>query len=250
MSKPLLYDVFSGAGGAARGYMDSGFRVIGIDNKPQPRYCGDGFIQMDALEFLRRLHQGEFEQPDAIHCSPPCQFYSRLRHLPWLRDKAYWRSVPPTRERLMASGLPWVMENVADCWDMPDSIILCGQMFQRPIFRHRRFEAWPFLLLQPPHEQHHMVICPGRASLDKRHHGLNAWNGEAGHPPGVQRHRANMEIDWMTGAELSQAIPPAYTLYVGTQLILHLQSEVRTCATTRPSKRSGAASTAALAGRT
>ncbi len=211
--KPKLLDLYCGAGGAAMGYYRAGFEVIGVDIKPQPHYPFE-FHQADALTY-------PLEGFDAYHASPPCQYYSRLRYLPWLRGKNYWRSVPPTIAKLRALSAPWVIENVEDCWDMPDSIILCGQMFGLPIFRHRRFEA-SFLLLQPYHEKHHFVIASGSASLGKRRHGMNAWNGEAGPQSGVERHKRNMGIDWMTGTELAQAIPPAYTENIG----MHLMREV------------------------
>ena len=73
--RPLLYDLFCGAGGCSYGYMLAGFRVIGVDNKPQPRHRGDGFIQMDAFEFLDSYHSGEFEPAVAFHASPLCVCY-------------------------------------------------------------------------------------------------------------------------------------------------------------------------------
>ncbi len=211
--KPKLLDLFCGAGGATKGYQRAGFYVVGVDIKPQPHYCGDEFHLADALTF-------PLDGYDAYHASPPCQYYSRLRHLPWLKDKVYWRSVPPTRERLMTTGKPWIMENVEDCWDMPDSIILCGQMFNLPIFRHRRFESSPFLLLQPPHEKHNHVLVPGRAVLSKRRHGFTGSYGKyiGGHNVSG-KHGQALGIDWMTGAELAQAIPPAYTEYIGKFLM-------------------------------
>lgn len=215
-TKPRLLDLFCGAGGAAVGYDRVGFDVTGIDNQPQPHYPFT-FILADALEYAR-LHGHEF---DAIHASPPCQHYTRLRHLPWLRNRRYWRSVPPTREALMSSGTPWVIENVADCWDLPDAIVLCGQMFGLPIFRHRRFEA-SFLLLQPGHQKHRGVITPGRRTMAKRYSKLSI--GIIGEPDGarvsgVQPFGAAMGIDWMNRAELTQAIPPVFTEFVGQQFL-------------------------------
>jgi len=199
------------------GYSRAGFtEIVGVDNRPQPRYPFE-FIQADALEYLAE-HGQEF---DAIHASPPCQYYSRLRHLPWLRDKTYWRSIPPTREGLKEIGIPYVIENVEDAgWDMEGNVNLCGRMFGLKIFRHRRFET-PFLTLQPPHEKHHWTITPGRASLSKRHHGLDGWGGAAGQS-GVERHRVELDIDWMTGKELAQAIPPVYTEFIGKALLANI----------------------------
>lgn len=213
---PRLLDLFCGAGGAAAGYFYAGFfDIVGVDNRPQKNYPFE-FVQADALEYVEE-HWREF---DAIHASPPCQAYSRLRHLPWLRGKVYWDSIPPTRAALLCCGVPWVMENVEDA-PMPDAAVLCGQTFGLPIFRHRRFDS-SFPLLQPAHSKHSFTITPGGASLGKRHHGLNAWNGEAGYQGGVKRHRLNMGIFWMTQAELGRAVPPVYTEYVGRQLLAFL----------------------------
>lgn len=214
-----LLDLFCGAGGSSVGYYRAGFtEIVGVDNRPQKHYPFE-FVLADALEYVAE-HGQEF---DAIHASPPCQFYSRLRHLPWLRDKRYWRSIPPTRVALRGTGKLYVIENVDDAkWDMEDSIFLCGQQVGLSLFRHRRFET-PLPIFQPGHEKHSFVITPGRASLSKRRHGLNARNGNAGHQSGMALHRVNMGIDWMTQAELSQAIPPAYTEHIGKQLLRHLE---------------------------
>ncbi len=177
-----LLDVYAGAGGCSMGYFHAGFTPYGIDHDPKPlRHYPFPWACMDALEALEKLIRGEgltFSNGEtlclrdfaAIHASPPCQYYSRLRHLPWLKSRVYWRSVPPTREALIRTGKPWVIENVKDCWDLLDSIILNGQMFGLPIFRDRRFAA-SFLLLQPPPEKRNGVITPGRARLSQRHPG-------------------------------------------------------------------------------
>src|SRR3989304_4238301 len=107
MNKPKLLDLFCGAGGATKGYQRAGFYVVGVDNKPQPHYCGDEFHQADALTY-------PLAGFDAYHASPPCQAYSRLRHLPWLKNKNYPALIEKTRSILEASGKPWIIENVAD----------------------------------------------------------------------------------------------------------------------------------------
>ena len=224
-----LLDLFCGAGGAAMGYSRAGFEVVGVDNRLQPRYPFE-FHQADALEYVAE-HWNEF---DAIHASPPCQFYSRLRHLPWLRDKVYWRSIPPTREALIATGRPYIIENVEDaCWDMVNPPIICGQAIGLNLYRHRCFEAWPMLLLAPSHQKHTGRLAAGKNSMAQRYAvshvgvkeptGVNAWNGVAGHQAGMNRHHKAMGIDWMTNAELAQAIPPTMTELVGKQLMAYLE---------------------------
>src|SRR3972149_1145020 len=126
---PILLDLFAGAGGAAMGYHRAGFRVVGVDWKPQPHYPFE-FILAAAMPFPR---QGG----DAIHASPPCQGYSIMRNLPWLRDKDYPLLIEPTRILLDKTEKPWVNENVMGA--KLDGGWLCGQMFGLPVFRHRYF---------------------------------------------------------------------------------------------------------------
>jgi DNA (cytosine-5)-methyltransferase 1 len=217
--KPRLLDLFCGAGGAAMGYHRAGFEVVGVDLAPQPRYPFE-FIQADAIEYLAETLAEGF---DLIHASPPCQFYSRLRTLPWLKDKVYWDSIPPTRAALQAVGKPFVIENVEGA--PVDGITLCGTMFGlrwddgTPLYRHRPFET-PTFLLAPGHPKHDRVLVPGR--LLKGRARLNNGYVIGGHQNGLRAMGA-MGIDWMTGNELSQAIPPAYTEWIGTQLLASLE---------------------------
>ena len=215
--KPTLLDLFSGAGGAARGYQRAGFCVLGVDNRPQPRYAGDRFVQADAMTF-------PLEGYDAIHASPPCQGYSPLRHLPWLRDKVYPLLIEPMRERLLAAGVGvlYIIENSARA--PLDGSCLCGLMFGLALYRHRRFElSWP--MLHPAHPRHEVVIGHGRMVNDRAKGTLNAGSSRQNivTVAGGQYLKADgeraMGIDWMTKDELSEAIPPAYTEYVGRQLL-------------------------------
>ena len=228
MARPRLLDLFCGAGGAAMGYHRAGFDVVGVDIKPQPRFPFT-FVQADALEY-------PFDGFDAIHASPPCQFYSIMRNLPWLKDREYWDSIPPTRERLSEATVPWVIENVAGA--PLDGIMLCGQMFGlrqidgTPIYRHRLFESTEFLMA-PGHPKHYETVVPGPllGSRQTRMSGIptaNQWKssgidrGGAGHSGTNRAYGAAVGIDWMDRDGLSQAIPPAYTEYIGRQLIRYL----------------------------
>lgn len=222
--KPRLLDLFYGAGGAAMGYARAGFEVVGVDIKPQPHYPFP-FIQADAIAFLE---DGGAQGFDAIHASPPCQFYSRLKTLPWLRDKEYWESIPPTMAAVQATGLPWCVENVesrASKAALGSAWTLCGTMFGlawddgRPLYRHRVFAASDFTLA-PAHPKHNAVLVPGPLLKDRGR--LNNGYVVGGHQNGLRAMNA-LGIDWMTGNELSQAIPPAYTEWIGRQLIAALE---------------------------
>ncbi|KKN75617.1 hypothetical protein LCGC14_0378550 [marine sediment metagenome] len=195
---PRLLDLFCGAGGAAMGYSRAGFtEITGVDNRPQKNYPFE-FIQANALEYLAE-HGHEFE---AIHASPPCQGYSIMRNLPWNKDKEYPLLIDPVRELLELNGKPWAIENVMGA-HLPAGW-LCGMMFGLGVYNHRAFET-SFFWMQPGHPRHNIVFRPGRMF-----------------GPGGGRRTIVSEkfgIDWMTRTELSQAIPPAYTEYIGKALL-------------------------------
>ena len=199
------------------GYSRAGFtEIVGVDIKPQPRYPFE-FVQADAMTY-------PLEGFDLIHASPPCQGYSRLRHLPWLKGREWPLLIEPMRGRLQVAGIPYVIENVEDA--PVEGPILCGLMFSLPLYRHRRFETnWP-MFLHPGHPRHEVVIGHGRMVNDRRKGTLNAgsakgaWGNQAfvtvasGQFRKADGERA-MLIDWMTKDELAEAIPPAYTEYIG-----------------------------------
>lgn len=209
------------------GYYRAGFEVVGVDIKPQPRYPFE-FHQGDALEFCA-AHGREF---DAIHASPPCQAYSRMRHLPWLRGREYPELIDATRKLLISCGVPYVIENVEDAPLQKEpslfgvhGIWLCGQMFGLPLYRHRAFES-SRLLSQPPHPQHRAVIHASRL-LNKRYSQSGGVCGVivsvAGHTKGLtQLAPIAMGIDWMKRDELTQAVPPVMTEFIGAQLLRYL----------------------------
>lgn len=217
-------DLFCGAGGVTRGLQRAGFHVTGVDRAPQPRYCGDAFVQADAM--APPFDLGRF---DLVWASPPCQGYSILGSLPWLKGKVYPKLVDPVREMLTAAGAPWVIENVPGA--PVHGVELCGLMFGLPLYRHRIFET-SWFLLSPPHQMHHVTIGD-RRQTDNRGRTLNAssargsWGAGgivtvAGHQfKKVDGQRA-MGIDWMTRPEMAQAIPPAFAEFIGRSAIEHI----------------------------
>ena len=219
-----IADLFCGAGGAGMGLSRAGFEVVGFDIEPQPHYPFE-FRQADALT----VDLSEF---DAVWASPPCQMYSIMRNLPWLKDREYWDSVPPTREHLVASGLPYIIENVVGA-PLQNYTMLCGGMFGLPLYRHRWFETTFFVSLPGGHPKHRTVISPGRMlggrerksqyKMQERpdgiRYGFDRPGSAIGHGVGTEKARVDMGIDWMNRHELSQAIPPAYSEYLGKALL-------------------------------
>lgn len=212
MSRPLLLDLFCGAGGAAMGYHRAGFDVIGVDIDPQPNYPFE-FVQADAMSVAEHLVNccrrscaayPFLAEVRAIHASPPCQRYSVATR--WRGDPASHPDLfAPTRALLAASGLPWVVENVPGAPFEPD-VVLCGTIYGLPIRRHRWFlTSWPSFDLRFPCEHR-----PEDYSFD---HGGKQ-------PESV--YRDAMGCDWMTVVESRNAIPPAYTEHIGRQLLEYI----------------------------
>lgn len=170
------------------GYHRAGFEVVGVDINPQPHYPFE-FHQADALTF-------PLDGFDAIHASPPCQFYSVLTP----------SQVSQAEHRAKHADL------------IPATPIrLCGSSFLLPIQRHRYFEVpWlPFSLLP--------VCRHPRISVVPSGHTNHRINGARAPGNKVDEIRLAMDIDWMTGDELSQAIPPAYTEWIGRQLLAAIE---------------------------
>ncbi len=205
--KPRLLDLFCGAGGAARGYQMAGFHVTGVDINPQPRYAGDEFIQADAMTF-------PLDRYDAIHASPPCQDYTSAGVI-YPHGTGYL--LPAMRKRLSGQPTPWIIENVAGAPVRAD-FLLCGAMFRLRTYRHRRFEIdhRTATLLSVPHHPRHRVKSANRDRVNRL---ADGWNATVTGDPGAWLGPVAMGINWMTGDELSQAIPPAYTAFIGEQLL-------------------------------
>ncbi len=197
-----LLDLFCGAGGASMGYHHAGFKVVGVDLNPQKNYPFE-FHQGDALEFLKE-HGHEF---DAIHASPPCQRHSAMSNCRPGLAESYPDLVAPTRDLLIANRKPWVIENVPGS-PLMDPVTLCGHMFGLELYRHRLFET-SFLMLEPEHPEH--TVPASKAG----HWKPGTIMSVSGHIAPIAKAREVMGIDWTNREELAEAIPPAFTKYVG-----------------------------------
>ena len=216
--KPRLVDAFSGAGGSAKGYQRAGFYVVGIDIAPRPHYCGDEFIQGDALEMLADLDW--LAGFDAIHASPPCQGYTQFSNLNaerWGNRVEHPMLIEPVRELLDATGLPYVIENVQGA-PLRKDLMLCGSMFGLRVRRHRIFETnWSVGGVPPCHHQDDSIAIYGKMD------GRRVWTRKNGTELRAARTigqaSETMGIDWMDWDEIKEAIPPAYTEFIGKQLL-------------------------------
>jgi DNA (cytosine-5)-methyltransferase 1 len=217
--KPRLLDLFCGAGGCTKGYQRAGFYVRGVDHKRQPRYCGEEFIQADALEYLSALiDSGGIEEFQVIHASPPCQFASVCTPMAYRSN--HENLIPPTRELLIKSGKPYDIENVENArFHLDNPIKLCGTMFGLRLWRHRYFEIKPeiFALLPPCNHKDLPVLISGTTRRKPEQGGRFEFT--------VQQCRDASEIDWMVRSELDQAIPPAYTEFIGRQLMAVIERQ-------------------------
>jgi DNA (cytosine-5)-methyltransferase 1 len=239
--KPRLLDLFCGAGGAAMGYHRAGFDVVGVDIEPQPNYpfC---FAMDDALDVLDELlNEGDVEAPPpgevayeewaftladftAIHASPPCQDYSKaMRHL----SGEYPQLIEPVRDLLAATELPWIIENVegsplpvqSDLFGC-HGVELCGSMFGLQmaglqIHRHRLFEtSFP---IRAPRGCDHSLPAFNPHNADER--GRPRIYAALGRANPEKSWAECMGVGWMGRYEAREAVPPAYTKYVGDRLL-------------------------------
>ena len=218
MVRPRLLDLFCGAGGAAMGYHLAGFDVVGVDIRPQYRYPFP-MIQADALDY-------PLDGFDAIHASPPCQRYTAAAEIHDTSED-HPDLIPPMRARLAASGVPWVMENVERS-PLNASLMLCGSMFGLGVKRHRLFES-SVLMLAPSCGDHGLWYasvfggrCVGRQRVTKAGPGKRSQTWDK-FPDELGTASKAMGIDWMSLAELGEAIPPAYTEWIGAHLIQHIK---------------------------
>jgi DNA (cytosine-5)-methyltransferase 1 len=235
--RPRILDLFCCEGGAAVGYERAGFDVVGVDSAPQPRYPF-AFIQADVLSldvrFLRFF--------DAIHASPPCQFGTELNSA---KDR-HVNLIPSTRAMLQASGLPYVIENVRRVRaHLVEPVSLFGTMFdchlitsagQRfDLSRERLFETnWG---LQAP--EHRRALHPianvfgSHLRVRSGPYRTGKGTGRTVDLPGEDRAalaRQLMGMPWASMNGISEAVPPAYTEFVGVQLLQRLGEQRRAAA--------------------
>jgi DNA (cytosine-5)-methyltransferase 1 len=204
--QPVLLDTFCKAGGCTRGYQLAGYYVVGVDIEAQPNYCGDEFIQADALDYLATADLSRYA---AIHASPPCQKYSKARNL---QGNEHPDLIAPVRELLRASGKPYVIENVQGA-PLLNPITLVGSMFGLRTMRPRLFECSfdvPFVLAPPAAAKHAKMGRPPQPG---------EYVHVVGHMSDVAYCREAIGIGWMTQKELAQAIPPTYCKWIGERLM-------------------------------
>lgn len=219
MKEIILLDTCCYAGGCSVGYKRAAdelripIKIIGVDINPQPNYPFE-FVQADALQFMRdnviSIGGGSFTH---FHSSPPCQTHSVTKSL---TKKEYIDILPEMRELLKATGKPYVIENVPGA-PLKNYVVLCGSMFGLKVRRHRLFECNPEISFPP-------FACNCYGSTNS-HRGFSSFkNGAklitvAGKNFAIADGKQAMGIDWMkTSNELANAIPPAYTHWIGLQI--------------------------------
>jgi DNA (cytosine-5)-methyltransferase 1 len=224
VSRPRLLDLFCGAGGAAMGYHRAGFDLVGVDLEPQPRYPFE-LHRADAMTY-------PLDGFDAVHASPPCQAFTQM--------SARWRGkggptdahldlLAPIRERFAGLTVPWVIENVPGATrHMRATVTLHGGMFGLGVHRPRLFEC-SFLVLVPRAAATRSPVGvygkPDGRTNRYRNNGnykgkslIRAWKS-------LEEGSAAMGIDWMDVGGLREAVPPAYTEFIGRQLIAYVEHD-------------------------
>ena len=207
-----LLDLYCKAGGASKGYQLAGFEVVGVDIKKQKRYPFE-FIQADCLELMKDM---DFLRSfDVIAASPPCQTHSITQHLRNAQGRSTDKVdlIPQTREALIASGKPYVIENVPGS-PLINPIQMCGSHFGLKVRRHRRFESnLPIVGSPCDHKSQGKPVGVYGSMRDEIPKGGHTAKS-------IEEAREAMGIDWMIWGELVEAIPPVYTKEIGKQLLL------------------------------
>ncbi|MFD3542475.1 DNA methylase [Streptomyces sp. NPDC058662] len=223
--RPLLLDLFCCSGGAAVGYHRAGFEVTGVDIRPRPRYPFP-FRQGDALTVLADLiTSGDIAAYSAIHASPPCQDGCSLtvgtnRAMGWGREHV--QLIPALRTLLDASGLPYVIEQPNGKAPVRRDITLCGEQFGLGVLRHRNFELGGWTAAQPRHPRHRGYVRGWRHGVYRDGPYVAAY-GKGGGKVTIPEMQTAMGIDWTdVHEELTEAIPPAYTEWIGRAFLTRI----------------------------
>jgi DNA (cytosine-5)-methyltransferase 1 len=212
-----LLDLYCKAGGASKGYQLAGFEVIGVDIKKQKRYPYE-FIQADCLELMKDMDF--LKSFDVITASPPCQTHSITQHLRNAQGKSTDKIdlIPQTREALVASGKPYVIENVPGS-PLINPILMCGSAFELKVRRHRLFES-------------NIKLTSSICNHKEQGKPVGIYGSMRDEIPGgghtaksIEQAREAMGIDWMIWGELVEAIPPVYTETIGKQILNVLVSK-------------------------
>jgi DNA (cytosine-5)-methyltransferase 1 len=205
-----LLDLFCGAGGASAGYAAAGFEVHGVDLKHGKRYPYT-YVRADVLDILR--DENYLDQFDVIHASPPCQTHSITQHLRNAQGKTTSKLdlIPETRAALIESGKPYIIENVPGS-PLINPIQLCGSSFGLKVRRHRLFESNMALVgsICDHKSQGRPIGVYGSLNDEIPKGGKTAAT--------IDEARNAMGISWAIWTELVEAIPPAYTKYLGGQI--------------------------------
>lgn len=207
-----LLDLFCGAGGASVGYHRAGFTVTGVDIEPQPDYPYE-FVQDDALDYVKE-HGHEY---DVIHASPPCQASSALTK-GTNRGRTYIDLIPETRAALAGFSCPTIIENVKGA-DLRKDLLLCGEMFGLRTIRHRFFEIDGITVAQPQHIKHRGRTIGWRHGTyyDGYYYAVYGRGGGKG---SIEQWQQAMDMHWTSNRKsIAEAIPPAYTEYIGNRVI-------------------------------
>ncbi|MEV5957260.1 SAM-dependent methyltransferase [Streptomyces sp. NPDC051987] len=225
-----VLDTYCCSGGMAVGYWLAGFDVVGVDIDPQPNYPFT-FIQGDAIEYIR-AHGHEY---DLIHGSPPCQAKSNLNAY---NHKIYPELIHPTRDAMLTTGRPFVIENVEPALsDLRDPITLCGPMFDLIMYRHRLFETGGGLTLTAPEHPRHVKLCTRNGYLPTPEKPFMSIHGGK-HSKAWQRAACDaMGMPWIKVPEdargeqvrlgireVCEAIPPAFARWIGERAAEHILS--------------------------
>ena len=212
----IALDLFCGAGGASKGLLDAGFDVIiGVDIEKQPEYFGNDFNKTDAL----KLKIGYLTLFDFIWASPPCQAYSYGSKKDRNKGKKYPDLIAATKQMLLKTGKPFVIENVVGS-PLRKDLLLCGEMFGLRIVRHRIFEIHGFKCKQSEHPKHKPPITFKGLKKKKSWYMQVAGHGGQSYSFKLKDWQKAMGIDWIKDRHtLAQCVPPAYAKYIGKQFL-------------------------------